>query len=126
MAAPLSSVIPVQKDSSCLQNEWTLLELNAELIVPIELPNNKENNPQTPIILSPDQVELGSLCFRDDNKPVMIIGSHELVGRIEHLKEPFCVFEKIYSEGGELEYKVVGVMKKKLLFNNYPKTIMKS
>jgi hypothetical protein len=124
MAAPLPTVILVQKDSSCLQNEWTLLELNAELVVPVELPN-KENNPQTPI-LSPDQVELGSLSFREDNKPVMIIGSHELIGRTENLKEPFCVFEKIYSDGGELEYKVVGVIKKKLLFNNYPKTIMKS
>jgi hypothetical protein len=117
-AAP--TVIPVQKDASC--QEWTLLELNAELIVPVELPN-KENNP---IIFGPDQVELGSLCYHQDNKPVMIIGSHELTGRVEHLKEPFCVFEKIYHADGGLEYKVVGVIQKKLLFNNYPKTIMKS
>ncbi|CAB9520806.1 CTF8, chromosome transmission fidelity factor 8 homolog (Saccharomyces cerevisiae) [Seminavis robusta] len=125
MALPQPTVIPVQQDSSCLDNEWSLLELNGELIMPVDLPNEKK--PLT-TVFGPDQIELGSLCFQDD-KPVLILGTHELVGRMETLKQPFCVFEKVYGDEGDnpqLEYKVAGIIKHKMLFNNYPKTIMKS
>ena len=122
-------IIPIQADSSSCQSEWTILELNGELIMPIELPDAANSHEQS-VIFGPDQVELGSLRFQDGKIPVMILGSHELKGSIEQLKQPFCVFEKehcLSSEGeNQLQYKIAGVINKKLLFNNYPKSIMRS
>lgn len=54
----------------------------------------------------------------------MILGSHQLKGKLETLKEPFCILEKEYIDE-KLHYKVVGVVKEKLLFNQYPKIIMR-
>jgi len=125
--SPNNVIIPIKGDSSSCDCEWTILELNGELIMPTELPT--ANNPHT-IVLGPNQVELGSLSFQDEKTPVMILGSHELKGSIQHLKHPFCVFEKQQSsaagDDSNVEYKVAGVITKKLLFNNYPKTIMRS
>ena len=50
----------------------------------------------------------------------MIIGSHALQGKLEELKQPYCILQK---EDGE--YRVRGVVSKKILFNQYPKTIMR-
>ena len=68
------------------------------------------------------------LQFQDEQTTKLILGSHELKGTIGHLKHPFCVFEKDRSDnnGSNLQYRVTGVVTKKLLFNNYPKTIMRS
>jgi hypothetical protein len=56
----------------------------------------------------------------------MILGSHQLKGKVEQLKEPFCVMEKQYDENQQLQaYLVVGVVKQKLMFNQYPKVIMR-
>ena len=134
-------VIPIHGDSSSCNSEWTVIELNGELVVPTELPT-AEN--QLVKVVGPDQVELGSLRFQDEKTPVMVLGSHELKGTVEILKQPFCVFEKERGittalststensddkENGELQgdlqYKVVGIITKKLLFNKYPKVIMK-
>lgn len=132
-------VIPIHGDSSSCNNEWTVIEVNGELVVPAELPT-AEN--QIVKVVGPDQVELGSLRFQDEKTPVMVLGSHELKGTIEILKQPFCVFEKergvitaLSTESsddkengesqGDLRYKVVGIITKKLLFNKYPKVIMK-
>ena len=126
-----SVVIPITGDSLSCHREWTILELNGELIIPTELPTAA--NQQT-VILGPDQVELGALRFEDDKTPVIILGSHELQGTVQNLKQPFCVFEKLRGESAgatpvenepDLRYKVAGLITKKLLFNNYPKTIMK-
>jgi len=133
-------VIPIHGDSSSCQCEWTAIELNGELILPAEMPTTGNQE----VLCGPDQIELGSLRFDDDGKtPIMVLGSHELRGTLEHLKQPFCVFEKhggekhdneadMRTEDGEnhnetdnLVYNVVGIVTKKLLFNNYPKTIMK-
>jgi len=124
-------VIPVISDEESASRVWTLIELNGELLLPTEFPS--ADSPST-AIMGPDHVELGSLRFDEDGAPVMILGSHELKGNVEELKDPFCVFEKIRGKASgmtdenstpDLQYKVVGVVHKKLLFNNYPKTIMK-
>lgn len=127
MSTSDSVVIPIVGDSSSCAREWTILELQGELIMPVNLPT--ENDPQS-VVMGPDQVELGSLHFHDNKTMKMILGSHELKGTIEELKQPFCVFEKERdcSEGEEssdVQYRVAGVVTKKVLFNNYPKTIMK-
>ena len=69
----------------------------------------------------------------------MIIGNHELKGNAINLKEPFAVLKKrkasqitaeedgatkLKSESG-VQLQVVGVVKKKLMFDQYPKSIMR-
>jgi hypothetical protein len=57
---------------------------------------------------------------------MMILGSHQLKGQVETLKEPFCVMEKQYDGNQNLRsYQVIGVVRQKLLFNSYPKVIMR-
>lgn len=91
----------------------------------------------------------------------MTLGSHELKGRVEDLKQPFVVMKKkkrkrdgdgsggggggggdgggdCSSEmdidssasapslsGAAVSYEVAGVVKKKMMFDNYPKSIMR-
>lgn len=54
----------------------------------------------------------------------MILGTHELKGKVEKLKQPFCILEK-QSDEENASYEVTGVVKQKLLFNQYPKIIMR-
>lgn len=56
----------------------------------------------------------------------MILGSHELKGKVENLKESLCVMQKNFDGAKDIEsYMVVGIIKKKLIFNQYPKVIMR-
>ena len=88
----------------------------------------------------------------------MTLGSHELKGKVETLKQPFVVMKKRKREdenvssskrGGTIDkmdgkgdesmmdadacaqssapvaYEVAGIVKKKVLFDNYPKSIMR-
>lgn len=68
-----------------------------------------------------------SLFSNYSKQPMLILGSHELKGKSVDLKDHFTVLEKNYgSELNDLlSYIPVGIIKKKLLFSNYPKIIMK-
>ena len=73
----------------------------------------------------------------------MILGSHQLKGSVQVLKEPYCLLEKhsgrppqgsaqvevdptILTESlSNTYYKIVGVVRQKFLFNQYPKVIMR-
>jgi hypothetical protein len=80
--------------------------------------------------------------------PIMILGTHQLTGKIETLKEPFCVmerrrrgsssngsatnmeFEDDYQNenqerSNQTSFHIVGVVRRKFLFNQYPKSIMR-
>ena len=86
--------------------------------------------------------------------PVMTLGSHELKGKIEKLKQPFVVMRKrkrahgltggvdekldlesmdTYaatvedhgSTDGSVSYEVAGIITQKMLFDKYPKSIMR-
>jgi Ctf8 len=79
--------------------------------------------------------------------PVLIIGSHELRGTIEPLAQPFCVLEKQiaaavttslgdddddenYDKNNDASssscfYQVRGIIDRKLLFRQYPKTLIR-
>lgn len=54
----------------------------------------------------------------------MIVGSHELKGSAVKLKRPFCVLKK-EKVNDSTSYQLKGVVTKKLLFDQYPKTIMR-
>jgi len=72
----------------------------------------------------------------------LIIGNHELKGTSTKLKEPFAVLRKrklknvevtkttqqgvpIIASPSGVEYEVAGIVKKKLKFDQYPKSIMR-
>jgi len=59
----------------------------------------------------------------------MILGSHQLTGEEKKIDDPFCLMEKKYKEGvtpKQIEsYQIIGIVKKKFLFKNYPKVIMR-
>ena len=71
--------------------------------------------------------------------PIFIIGNHELKGTTINLKEPFAVLRKkklnqtTEEDGREnkiaetigVQYEVAGIVKKKLMFDSYPKSIMR-
>jgi hypothetical protein len=103
-------LIPI-KVSSEGTPEWGMIELNGELCLP-----DNENN-------STNDMELGSVHFANDSTPIMILGSHELKGSVVTLKQPFAVLKKRVGE--KVDYEVVGVVTKKLLFDQYPKSIMR-
>ena len=74
----------------------------------------------------------------------MIVGSHELKGIVEKLKQPFCVLQKHVasdddarsdvshqdlknaSDDTATRYIIKGMITRKLLFQHYPKTILRS
>jgi len=72
--------------------------------------------------------------------PTLIIGNHQLKGTTINLKEPFVVMKKrrkndrkTCNEGESkidahsgVELQVAGIVKKKLMFDAYPKSIMRS
>jgi len=174
--------------------EWSLLELNGELLAPktvrgdlsngsttslntvnptVTLDNvesNTERNDDVRIdtigndTWSNSRVELGSVRFDPTGKPIFVIGSHELRGKIEELKQPFVVMRPQISstqnkrqrlENGDAKrmnesnensrtisdnqdangntkndqstriYQMVGVVKKRFLFDRYPKSIVR-
>ena len=62
----------------------------------------------------------------------MTIASHELKGKVIELKEPFLVLRKRKRSSneeedkkGNVEFEITGMIKKKVLFDNYPKSIMR-
>jgi hypothetical protein len=55
----------------------------------------------------------------------MVLGSHQLKGLVEELSQPFCVLKKQTDEKDQVSYVVTGVVTRKLLFNQYPKIIMR-
>mmetsp|Transcript_26354 Transcript_26354/g.38922 ORF Transcript_26354/g.38922 Transcript_26354/m.38922 type:complete len:105 (+) Transcript_26354:55-369(+) len=102
----------VQINSSSIKNpEWGLIELNGELVMP-----DSDGD---------EDLELGSLSFDDDETPVIIVGSHELRGSTIKLKQPFAVLRKRKRGESEVEYEVVGMVTTKILFDQYPKSIMR-
>ncbi|KAL7517773.1 hypothetical protein ACHAWF_000153, partial [Thalassiosira exigua] len=64
--------------------EWVMIELNGELLKPLDEPRAAPGAVGR-------QVELGSVKFDADGSPTMIIGNHELRGKANKLKEPFAV-----------------------------------
>lgn len=60
--------------------------------------------------------------------PVITLGTHEIKGRIMSLKKPYMVIRKgIVStdDSNSMEYEIAGVVTKKVLFDDRPKTIMR-
>lgn len=121
--------------------DWALIELNGELHLPVDLKS------VTPPVLSSSsspcgssqenavpRLELGSIKYTAAGTPIMVVGSHELTGRTERLKQPFVVMKKHQAkkrkrehdhEPSDVSYRVLGVITQRLIFDTYPKSIMR-
>ncbi|KAL3790124.1 hypothetical protein ACHAW5_007731 [Stephanodiscus triporus] len=163
----MTMIIPIRAsaDSDTEKVEWVMLELNGELLKPLDEPRLTPQGNLLPDGTVNDirrRVELGSVKFDADvsaiivekyhtintgtiyadGAPTLIIGNHELKGSAITLKEPFAVLRKrkakhisqnnnasVISESTsksrcKVQLEVVGVVKKKLMFDQYPKSIM--
>ena len=110
-------IVPIESSSSSIP-EWGLLELNGELVMPS---TDSENAPD-----SSDSLELGSLAFSDESTPVMIVGGHELKGSVVKLPRSRLRFSRNGHEmKGKPTMKLWELSRKKLLFDQYPKSIMR-
>jgi hypothetical protein len=138
-------VLPIGKDEEDdTPQEWSLLELNGEILGPKILPEDDE-----------DMMELGKVVMDKQGVPIMTIGTHELKGKVEDLKQPFVVMKlrkrtnednnddngginstvadkrrKLESSGNmnmdvKEGYTIAGIVKSKMLFDRYPKSIMR-
>mmetsp|Transcript_9326 Transcript_9326/g.19624 ORF Transcript_9326/g.19624 Transcript_9326/m.19624 type:complete len:149 (-) Transcript_9326:359-805(-) len=137
-----SEDIPVDK------LEWVMLELNGELLQPLDKIHTIQQGAVGPGGASAAAsskkrtVELGSVRVDTDGIATLIIGNHELKGTSTKLKEPFAVLRKrklknvevtkttqqgvpIIASPSGVEYEVAGIVKKKLKFDQYPKSIMR-
>eukprot|EP00804_Cyclotella_cryptica_P020718 CCRYP_003506-RA/>CCRYP_003506-RA protein AED:0.43 eAED:0.43 QI:141/1/1/1/1/1/2/1719/151 len=150
-------IIPIRPPSNTtLQNqcggsienvEWVMIELNGELLKPLDEPPGQTSSSS----LKRDgadsesrQIELGSVQFDSAGVPTIIIGNHQLKGTSVTLKDPFAVLRKrkvsetqsdessvLESKlmkrhgGAKVQYEVAGIVKKKLIFDQYPKSIMR-
>jgi chromosome transmission fidelity protein 8 len=108
-------IVPIQTSIDCIP-EWGMLELNGELI----LPSMDEKG-----IVHNGNLELGSLSFVNAVTPTMIIGGHELKGKVVKLDKPFAMLKKRKRDKGETFYEVLGLVTTKLLFDQYPRSIMR-
>mmetsp|Transcript_3494 Transcript_3494/g.6380 ORF Transcript_3494/g.6380 Transcript_3494/m.6380 type:complete len:146 (-) Transcript_3494:238-675(-) len=145
----MTMIIPIHAPAnadSTEKVEWVMIELNGELSKPLD---ESRRTSQAAASLpgavddSRRRVELGSVKFDADGAPTVIIGNHQLKGTAITLKEPFAVLRKRKasqitkngdSEGTSeaklkshcgVQLDVVGVVKRKLMFDKYPKSIMR-
>ena len=148
---PISNPSQTNEEEDDTPQEWSLLELNGELVPPLQQPPGSSG---------PDDssIELGSIEFDSQGTPIMTVGAHELKGKIEVLSKPFIIMRPMTRKrttiGGSDEnaaavlsasedwnaekgnkrqkrlqgnvqgYEVAGVISKKVLFANYPKSII--
>eukprot|EP01100_Stratorugosa_tubuloviscum_P014385 TRINITY_DN7676_c0_g1_i1.p1 TRINITY_DN7676_c0_g1~~TRINITY_DN7676_c0_g1_i1.p1 ORF type:complete len:126 (-),score=57.62 TRINITY_DN7676_c0_g1_i1:71-448(-) len=94
-------------------NEWILIELQGS----IEFRNTDSFN----------SLQLGSISFVDQNNATLIIGNHQLEGKIQHLKHPIAILNQKNSyENQNVEDKkieIVAICSKKCTFKTRPKPI---
>jgi hypothetical protein len=89
---------------------YSFLEYNGTLLPPIPSSTNATTS------------ELGRIYYKNPQTPMCIVGSHEMTGSVVPLKQPFLVCKK--SSDGKVE--VQGVVKEKILFGGFPKSIVRA
>eukprot|EP00590_Aulacoseira_subarctica_P011753 CAMPEP_0172426654 /NCGR_PEP_ID=MMETSP1064-20121228/38526_1 /TAXON_ID=202472 /ORGANISM="Aulacoseira subarctica , Strain CCAP 1002/5" /LENGTH=127 /DNA_ID=CAMNT_0013170385 /DNA_START=236 /DNA_END=619 /DNA_ORIENTATION=+ len=127
-----------------------MIELNGEILPPL---NGYLNNSTNSTNETSSTVELGLIRF-ENNMPIMIVGSHELRGKVEKLAMPFVVMRKILSTSDEFQnisskddnnnkdtskindphvisnnvrtsYEVAAIIRRKFIFTEYPNAIIR-
>ncbi|CAH8559888.1 unnamed protein product [Schistosoma turkestanicum] len=93
-------------------NEWVMIELQGDVL-------SKTNSPLA-------GRNLGDLHFsKQTGDPILLIGHHVLFGKVVALEKPMLVTRKS-TISGSMQYDVVSVIRRKLLFKTRPKPIISS
>ncbi|CAH8629996.1 unnamed protein product [Schistosoma margrebowiei] len=91
-------------------SEWLMIELQGDVL-------SKTNSPLA-------GKNLGDLHFSQENgDPVLLIGHHVLFGKVVALEKPMLVTKR-NTTSGSLQYDIVSVIRRKLLFKTRPKPII--
>ncbi|OQR83745.1 chromosome transmission fidelity protein 8-like isoform X2 [Achlya hypogyna] len=101
--------IPLRVSSSADgKAEWSIVELQGELISETKA-----------------SLDLGQLEYKK-GVPTLLIGNHLLEGKITKLVKPMAIMRKEGSkdDGPGTAYTVVGIARKKLIFNTRPKPVL--
>jgi len=136
---------------------YTMIELNGILLPPIEFP---PMDTCQSIFGTDQRVELGKFYMSgpDQKIPTLILGSHQVKGKVKKLKSSFCLMEKRYKNATatstafsseppvplpppnkkqklqqqpqpkkkQIEcYQIIGIVTEKIIFDTYPKVIMR-
>ena len=74
--------------------------------------------------LGNDISELGTLSMRENKDEMeLVIGYHQLIGKVVQLKKPLVILEK-QSSDGQTEYGAVGIIRSKVIFKNRPTALI--
>lgn len=69
---------------------------------------------------------IGRLCVsQTEGKLSLFIGMHQLEGTKQKLKKPLVVIEPKLSNEGRRHYEVVAIVREKLVFDAWPKPLVK-
>jgi chromosome transmission fidelity protein 8 len=96
---------------------WAMIELQGEIERIIEA-------------IPGEPFDVGTLTATDDTSVQLVIGYHRLEGTKMALKKPVAILEKIESnddddnDDNEVRYKVIGVVREKLIFKQRPRAII--
>jgi len=103
--------------------ELSIIELQGDIGSKVQGSVAEPNANNKTILLSNQFV--GNLFYTAKSQdPILIIGHHILVGKIEKLEKPFALLEKKVLND-KTEYLVRGIISKKLVFSDRPKPIIK-
>ena len=111
-------------------SQWGLIELQGQI----------ETRNQVPL----NGMHIGDLHFNSKGVPSLIVGHHLLTGKVQNLDKPFAILRKtdtnsqndsalndstLHVDAGvheiqDIEYQVVALITKKILFSNRPKPII--
>ncbi|KAL4441215.1 hypothetical protein ABPG77_011452 [Micractinium sp. CCAP 211/92] len=91
---------------------WALLEMQGEL-------ERKDGGSLE------EAFNVGTLSVSSSGSVLLTIGYHQLEGKRMELKKPFAVLDKAEGgERGEAGYKVIGVVREKILFKARPRALI--
>ena len=103
-------------------DRWAMIELNGQLLAPtIYDPQTKTSQ-----LKKRNGIELGLLSFDSNQSPQIVVGTHEIKGKVVSLKRPFLVMRKGDKEAENSPIVIEGIIEEKFLFDSYPKTIMRA
>jgi len=107
-------------------NQWGLIELQGQI--------------ETRDQVSLNGMHIGDLHFNGKGVPKLIVGHHLLTGKVQKLEKPFAILKKMDSnnfsdstslanangehEVRDIEYQIIALITKKILFSNRPKPII--
>ncbi|EFN54833.1 hypothetical protein CHLNCDRAFT_134854 [Chlorella variabilis] len=104
-------LIPISSDEGSSRS-WALIEMQGEV-------ERKDGGTLE------EAFDVGTLSVSSSGAVMLTIGYHQLEGKRMELKKPFAVLDRVAdAEGHSTEYKVIGVVREKILFKARPRALI--